>query len=119
MTQRGRVRTHWRPRMPALPATPTPQRARGQAGILPSPGRVSSTGTVERAGAGPAVVGGRVPATVVGTVGAGVVLGPVVDARRGTVLATVGRVVAGARVVGGAVGASVGAGVASVVGVVI
>jgi len=99
-----------------VPANPTPHRARGQAGILPSPGRVSSTGTVERAGAGPTVVGGRVPATVVGTVLGGIVLTAVVDTRRGTVLATVGRVVAGAPVVG-AVGASVGAGVASVVGV--
>ena len=103
--------------MPAVPAKPTPQRARGQAGIFPSPGRVSSTGRVERAGAAPAVVGGRVPATVVGTVLGGVVLGPVVDTRRGTVLVTGGRVVAGALVVGGAVGLSVGAGVASVVGV--
>jgi hypothetical protein len=78
---------------------------------------VSSTGIVDRAGAGPAVVGGSVPATVVGTVGGGVVGTPVVEDRR-TVRGTVGRVVAGARVAGGAVGggASVVAGVASVVG---
>ena len=99
------------------PANPTPLSARGQAGILPSPGRVSSTGIVDEPGAGPAVVGGSVPATVVGTVVGGVVLGPVVDDRRGVVRATVGGVVA-ARLDGGAVGAAVGAGVASVVGTV-
>lgn len=104
--------------MPAAPAKPTPLRMSGQAGIFPSPGRVSSTGIVDRAGDGPAVVGGNVPATVVGTVEGGVVGGPLVDERR-TVLGTVGRVVAGAFVVGGAVGgAAVVAGVASVVGVV-
>lgn len=86
--------------MPAAPAKPSPLSRSGQAGILPSPGRVSSTGMVESAGAGPAVVGGRVPATVVGTVEGGVVGGPVVVARRAVVL-TVGRVVAGALVVGG------------------
>src|SRR5207253_4103307 len=59
-----------------------------------------------------------VPATVVGTVGGGVVDGPLVDDRRGRVRATVGRVVADL-VVSGAVGASVGAGVASVVGCVV
>jgi hypothetical protein len=103
--------------MPAAPAKPTPLRMRGQAGIFPSPGRVSSTGIVDSAGAGPAVVGGSVPATVVGTVEGGVVDGPLVVERR-TVLGTVGRVVAGVLVVGAAVGAgaAVVAGVASVVG---
>src|SRR4051794_41968807 len=90
--------------MPPAPANPMPDSARGQAGILPSPGRVSATGIVDRAGAGPAVVGGRVPATVVGTVVGGVVLGPVVDDRRGTVLAPLGR--------GGAARAGVGVGCA-------
>jgi len=102
--------------MPATPAKPTPLRTRGQAGIFPSPGRVSSTGIVDSAGAGPAVVGGRVPATVVGTVGGGLVDGPLVDDRR-TVLATVGRVVAGL-VVGGAVCGSVEASVVGEVGTV-
>ncbi|HEV3352560.1 MAG TPA: DoxX family protein [Acidimicrobiales bacterium] len=72
---------------------------------------------VERAGPGPAVVGGSVPATVVGAVLGGVVLGPLVEERR-TVLGTVGRVVAALAVVAGAVGGSVLADVASVVGVV-
>ena len=94
--QRGRLNSHWRPRMPAAPAAPTPLSTIGHAGIFPSPGLVSSRGMVAVAGVGPAVVGGRVPATVVGVVVGGVVLGPVVDARRGTVLATVGLVVAGA-----------------------
>src|SRR5438067_782862 len=62
--------------MPGAPANPTPLRSSGQAGIFPSPGRVSSTGSVDSAGAGPAVVGGRVPATVVGTVDGGLVEGP-------------------------------------------
>lgn len=87
----------------------------GQAGILPSPGRVSSTpGMVDGPAAGPAVVGGRVPATVVGTVEGGVVLGPVVDDRRGTVRATVGRVVAAWGLVVATVGGVVGAVVCSV-----
>ncbi|MBV8981477.1 MAG: hypothetical protein JO086_11300 [Acidimicrobiia bacterium] len=88
------MRTHWRPRTPPAPATPIPLSTIGQAGIFPSPGRVSSTGMVEGPAPGPAVVGGRVPATVVGTVDGGVVLGPVVGDLRGTVRATVGRVVA-------------------------
>ena len=91
----------------------------GQAGIFPSPGLVSSRGMVAVAGVGPAVVGGRVPATVVGVVVGGVVLGPVVDARRGTVLATVGFVVADALVVGGLVTCSVVAGASVVGGMVI
>ena len=103
--------------MPVAPANPMPQSASGQAGILPSPGRVSSTGSVDRTGALPAVVGGRVPATVVGTVVGGVVLGPVVDTRRGTVLATVGPVVTARADVGVVCAAVVGV-VASVVGVV-
>jgi len=102
--------------MAAAPAKPTPLSTSGHAGILPSPGRVSSTGMVDRAGAFPAVVGGNVPATVVGTVVGGVVLGPVVDDRRGTVRATVGRVVAGSAV-GGVVGAVVAG--AAVVGSVV
>jgi len=104
--------------MPPAPANPMPDSARGQAGILPSPGRVSATGIIDRAGAGPAVVGGRVPATVVGTVVGGVVLGPVVDDRRGTVLATVGRVVT-ARAVVGVVCATVGDVLGSVGGSVV
>jgi len=104
--------------MAAAPAKPTPLSTSGQAGIFPSPGRVSWTAMVDRAGAGPAVVGGSVPATVVGTVVGGVVLGPVVDTLRGTVRTTVGRVVAGCAVVGDAVWGTVVAGVASVVGVV-
>ena len=95
-----------------------PLSATGHPGIFPSPGRVSSTGMVETAGAAPAVVGGSVPATVVGAVLGGVVDGPEVDDRRGTVLATVGRVVAG-RVVGGSVGAAVGASVSGDVGSVV
>ena len=93
--------------MAPAPAKPTPLSTRGQAGIFPSPGLVSSTGIVERAGVGPAVVGGSVPATVVGTVVGGVVLGPLVDDRRGVVRATVGRVVA-ALLDGGEVVAAVG-----------
>ena len=107
------MRTHWRPRTPPAPAIPIPLRTIGQAGILPSPGRVSSTGMVDGPAAGPAVVGGRVPATVVGTVDGGVVL-PVVDDRLGTVRATVGRVVAAWGLVVATVWGEVGAVVCSV-----
>src|SRR5204863_5121477 len=89
--QRGRVCIQCQLRMAPAPAKPTPLSTRGQAGIFPSPGRVSSTGRVDRAGAGPPVVGGSVPATVVGTAVVGVVLGPLLDDRRGVVRATVGR----------------------------
>jgi hypothetical protein len=89
----------------------------GQAGIFPSPGRVSSTVVVDGAGAGPAVVGGSVPATVVGVVEGGEVLVPrLVEGRRGTVRVT-GVVVAGAADVGGWVTGPVVTG-PSVVGVV-
>jgi len=66
-------------------------------------------------GALPAVVGGNVPATVVGTVDGGVVLGPLVEGRRTSVVrGTVRRVVAGA--VLGSVGGAVKTGGAAVVG---
>ena len=45
----------------------------GQAGILPSPGRVSSLAMVIGTGPSPGDAGGSVPATVVGAVGGGVV----------------------------------------------
>jgi len=83
----------------------------GQAGILPSPGRVSSVAIVTWTGATPGCGGGSVPATVVGGVGGGVVATLVVLGRRATVRGTVAPVVAGA--VGGA---AVGGGLAVVAG---
>jgi hypothetical protein len=105
--------------MPAAPAIPTPLRTIGQAGIFPSPGREPS-GVVGGGGAAPAVVGGRVPATVVGAVLGGVVLDRrVVGTRRRVVRGAVGAVMVAGAAVGGVVAAVVGAWVSSVVGTVI